>query len=621
MKTQCNSTRVQAPALKSMPTESTLIPVNTYDGLVLKPLGRSKPETDRVGQDRFTSRKLPFNISTFNTQTLRSPTKREELAHEAALYNIDIICLQEHRNVHSEALLQETFNEYTLITSSAWKNQQNASTGGVGFLISPRALKSVQSITCYNKRIIQISLHGNPVTTILCCYSPHNVYPEEVVTEFYQDLTTIINGIPAHNLLIIGGDFNAQLGPSDALFTLAKETNRNGKHMKDFMEQHNLVATNTRFQNRKGRLWTHRRPNGTCIQLDYILVRKKWVNSIKNSRAYSSFEGVNSDHRIVSCTCQISYRKSKPLIKDPMKRIDWKAVARDNILSEQFTVAVHNRFSSLRDKLDQNNISTVYNTLITANEEIALEMLPKKTQRICNNASTEEVNAARENMKMASIRHKARPTRATKRCLDTTKEALDDAYNGVLETHIKNKTQELENLHHQHKHAAAWEIMREVTNTRTSPVIRIKGDTADDRRNSMFEHFSSLLGKPDQNNTNLDDPFFNLRISDTLPISTGPFYMEELQKGINKLQKSKTPGPDNIPAIIWKSPLFHQQLIEFCNETKKGNKPDALAKSSIIPLPKKGDLSLPSNYRGITLSALASKLYNTMLLNRIAPPP
>jgi len=57
--------------------------------------------------------------------------------------------------------------------------------------------------------------------------------------------------------------------------------------MKDFMEQHSLVATNTRFQNPKNRLWTHRRPNGQLVQLDYILVRKKWINSIKNSKAYA----------------------------------------------------------------------------------------------------------------------------------------------------------------------------------------------------------------------------------------------------------------------------------------------------------------------------------------------
>ena len=34
---------------------------------------------------------------------------------------------------------------------------------------------------------------------------------------------------------------------------------------------------------------------------------------------------------------------------------------------------------------------------------------------------------------------------------------------------------------------------------------------------------------------------------------------------------------------------------------------------------KKGDLGLPKNYRGITLTAIAAKIYNLMLLNRIRP--
>ena len=41
--------------------------------------------------------------------------------------------------------------------------------------------------------------------------------------------------------------------------------------------------------------------------------------------------------------------------------------------------------------------------------------------------------------------------------------------------------------------------------------------------------------------------------------------------------------------------------------------------SQIIPMPKKGDLSLVTNYRGISLMSIAAKLYNKMILNRIVP--
>lgn len=620
MSTQSNCTRVKAPASSSISNLPMLVSPNTHDGLALKPQGRTKPDKVKGEKDRFVRRKLPFIISTFNTQTLRSTAKKEELAHEAQHYGIDIICLQEHRIVHAETLLQESFsNGYTLITSSAWKNSQKAATGGVGFLISSRALKSCYSIISHNDRTIEITLHGNPMTTVICCYSPHNELPEEDVAQFYQELSTIIYAIPAHNLLIIGGDLNAQLGPSDALFTCADDTNRNGKHMKDFMEQHNLIATNTRFQNTKSKLWTHRRPNGQHVQLDYILARKKWINSIKNSRAYNSFEGIGSDHRIVSCKCQISYRKSKPPPTNPVKGIDWKSIVRDEKLCDQFAVAVHNRFCILHDELEENSsTSAVYDALITANKETALAMLPKKSKNIVAVASSGKVTSARETLKKASTKHNTRPTRETHRCLESAKAAFDQAYSDALETMLKSKTVELNSLHEGNKHAQAWKVLREITDQKSSPVNRIKGNTAEERQDSWFKHFSNLLGGPEQN-TNTEDPFFNQKVCDSLPIRTGPFSMEELQKCLTKLKPSKTHGPDNIPASVWKCPLFHQNLLDFCNNTYVGNKPEAFSKSAIIPLPKKGDLSLPSNYRGITLSPIAAKIYNSMLLNRITP--
>ena len=40
--------------------------------------------------------------------------------------------------------------------------------------------------------------------------------------------------------------------------------------------------------------------NNAKAQLDYILMNKKWINSTLNCEAYSSFEEVSSDHRIIT---------------------------------------------------------------------------------------------------------------------------------------------------------------------------------------------------------------------------------------------------------------------------------------------------------------------------------
>ena len=71
-----------------------------------------------------------------------------------------------------------------------------------------------------------------------------------------------------------------------------------------------------------------------------------------------------------------------------MKRIDWKRVTSDGTLSEQFTVAVYNRFGSLCDELQEPSISNIYHTLVAANEEVALEMLPKKSKQMYNIAAS-----------------------------------------------------------------------------------------------------------------------------------------------------------------------------------------------------------------------------------------
>ena len=50
-----------------------------------------------------------------------------------------------------------------------------------------------------------------------------------------------------------------------------------------------------------------------------------------------------------------------------------------------------------------------------------------------------------------------------------------------------------------------------------------------------------------------------------------------------------------------------------------GEKPEQWEVNNIIPLPKKGDLGITGNYRGIALSALITKIINRMILNRIRP--
>ena len=124
-------------------------------------------------------------------------------------------------------------------------------------------------------------------------------------------------------MLVIGGDMNAQIGKNgNNKYSLHNTSNRNGQHLTDFMIENRLACLNTNYQKREGKLWTYTYANNTKAQIDYVLINKKWKNSALNCEAYSSFEGVSTDHRIVTAKIQLSLRKNAKRTATT-KHYDW----------------------------------------------------------------------------------------------------------------------------------------------------------------------------------------------------------------------------------------------------------------------------------------------------------
>ena len=92
--------------------------------------------------------------------------------------------------------------------------------------------------------------------------------------------TETLVSIPKHNLLVIGGDMNAQIGKNrHNKYSLHYTSNRNGQHLIDFMIENRLTCLNTNFQKREGKLWTYTYANKSKAQIDYVLINRKWRNS------------------------------------------------------------------------------------------------------------------------------------------------------------------------------------------------------------------------------------------------------------------------------------------------------------------------------------------------------
>jgi len=68
---------------------------------------------------------------------------------------------------------------------------------------------------------------------------------EADIDEFYGDLSTLTRQIPKHNVTLIGGDFDAQLGRNDGVkHSFHTETNRSGEWLKDFLIENKFVCLN-----------------------------------------------------------------------------------------------------------------------------------------------------------------------------------------------------------------------------------------------------------------------------------------------------------------------------------------------------------------------------------------
>ena len=78
-------------------------------------------------------------------------------------------------------------------------------------LIYPSALKSLISIKKIQPKLMVANFNGNPSTTIIC-FSSTNASDKTDLDTFYNELTSPVRCIFKHDVLLIGGDMNVQIG-------------------------------------------------------------------------------------------------------------------------------------------------------------------------------------------------------------------------------------------------------------------------------------------------------------------------------------------------------------------------------------------------------------------------
>jgi len=560
-----------------------------------------------VGPESCLSAFKPLIVSTYNVRTIYQKGKIHQLFSGCADAGIDIAGIQEHRLITTNSTdeLWSDDKNFVMIYSTATQQRQ----GGVGLLMSKHIYKCLQGVKVISKRILSATFYGNPQLSIyhIIVYAPDQVR--------------------RHNINLVLGDFNARVGldsHSSRPVVVGRHcfydtTNANGERLVNLCEEHNMRIAHTIFPHPRGRTWTWTHPGGSLHQLDHILINSKWVNSLRNCRAYNSVE-LDSDHRIVSITLKTSLRTSKG---KPCKRpkFNWKKL-QDPATREEFQLELSNRFNALKT----DNTSTIterYREFETTVKEVAEKVVGKC--KPCGMPSwvseaTKKLKVERDQAKIKYSISKSRHSREIWRNLNNR---LNKSYQDDESTALSKQIDDLKRADEIGDYTTTWKIINDLSGKNSRQNIKVKKRDGSDpsSENELLaewgEYFSSIL-----NNEN-GPPSSELPLPSAidLPIPTGPPSREETVEAISAMKTNKAAGLDcaiTAESLQAGGDSMVDMIHDFCVEVyTTASPPDQWTTNVIVPLPKKGDLSLMTNYRGITLMSIAAKVYNKILLNRI----
>ena len=333
---------------------------------------------------------------------------------------------------------------------------------------------------------------------------------------------------------------NAQIGKNrNNKYSLHNTSNRNGQHLIDFMIENRLTCLNTNFQKSEGKLWTYAYANNSKAQIDYIFINRKWKNSAMNCEAYSSFEGVSSDHRIVTAKVRLSLRKNATR-KATTKHYDWALLNN----RDKYALELRNRFEALQEKTEKGTPNDEYENFVEAHLEAASKRIPTKPRTKYRVPwETLAVREKRALVKTASKSYRKNPTNTNARKLEKAQYQLAGIYLEELHTIQIDK---IRDSVEDRQSRIAWQTINEVSKRKSTAKAKLKAASQQERVKLWEQHFKNLLGNPPKIT---DEPIARI-ISKQLDIKLGPFTKEELDSVLRRIKNRKAAGLDEIPPEV-----------------------------------------------------------------------
>ena len=217
-----------------------------------------------------------------------------------------------------------------------------------------------------------------------------------------------------------------------------------------------------------------------------------------NCEAYSSFEGVSSDHQIVTAKIRLSLRKNATRTATT-KHYDW-ALLNNRRIRDKYVVELRNRFETLQEKTEKRAPNDEYENFVNAHLEVAAKCIPTKPRtkyRVpWETLGVREKHALK---KTASKNYRKNPTNTNARKLKTAQYQLAGIYIKEQTEYIQNHIDKIGDSVEDRQSRIAWQT-NEVSRRKSTVKAKLKAANQQERIKLWKQHFRKPTRKPTESN-------------------------------------------------------------------------------------------------------------------------
>ncbi len=478
--------------------------------------------------------------------------------------------------------------------------------------------------------------------TLLCAYAPTFSASRSCKDTFFSHLQDMLLEVPSSDQCILVGDFNARVGSGvrGDLWDGVRgchgygSVNPAGVELLSFAAINNLSIVNTWFPKRDifKRTWQH--PGSLswhCI--DYVLVRGEDRHLCKDVSVVRSAE-CGSDHQLLCLMFELSQPIKQPTTKKSSRprRFDveklsarmensttttadmYRSALAEELLSKwDHSAGVDQKWEALRDAITTAACSTLgFNKRrqpdwFRESKDVIQPFLEKRSKAYdswIKHGQQKDIFYSQFKGARSEARHAVVKAKEDW-ILAKAQEATANRFDGSV----------------------VWRCIADLQSagtglcpTRVSSVTDESGRlcvSAEEQSQRWRRHFSAVL--------NIESSFDARAISDIAqrPVAedrAGPPSLLEIRAAMSRLQNGKAAGASSILPELLKGGgcALETKLLELFDDAWETEKvPQEWVDATLVPIPKKGDLTTCDNWRGISLLDVVGKVLARVIQTRL----